>query len=116
MAAAGADYGMALLWTVLLSCAITFFLIDLYGKFTLVTGETALAAFRRHIHPAVGYFFIVTLTAPVCGSVIGVMGILADVSYQWSRTLMAGGVPPLAFGGDGRTYLPVTADVRPPPW
>jgi manganese transport protein len=97
MATAGADYGMALLWTVFLSCVITFFLIDLYGKFTLVTGETALAAFRRHIHPAVGYFFIVTLTAHVCGSVIGVMGILADVSSQWSRMFVAGGVPPLAF-------------------
>ena len=54
MAKAGADYGMALLWTVLLSCVITFYLIDLYGTFTLVTGETALAAFRRHLHPAAG--------------------------------------------------------------
>ena len=97
MATAGAEYGMALLWTVLLSCLITFFLIDLYGKVTLVTGETALSAFRRHIHPAAGYFFIVTLTAHVCGSVIGVMGILSDVSHEWSKTFVPGGIPPLAF-------------------
>lgn len=73
MAKAGADYGMALLWTVLLSCLITFYLIDLYGKFTLVTGESALAAFRKYLHPAVGLFFIVALTINVSGSVIGVM-------------------------------------------
>jgi Mn2+/Fe2+ NRAMP family transporter len=97
MAKAGADYGMALLWTVLLSCLITFYLIVLYGELTLVTGETALQAFRRHVHPAAGWFFVVTLTAHVCGSVIGVMGILADVCHVWSRSLLDGGIPPLAF-------------------
>jgi manganese transport protein len=34
MAKAGADYGMSLLWTIFISCAITFFLISLFGKFT----------------------------------------------------------------------------------
>ena len=92
MAKAGAEFGMALLWTVLLSCLITFFLIHLYGRFTLVTGETALAAFRRHLHPAVGIFFIVALTVNVSGSVIGVMGILADVCHVWSRRFIDGGL------------------------
>ena len=97
MAKAGADYGMALLWTVLLSCLLTYFLITLYGRFTLVTGQTALLAFRRHIHPAVGMFFVVALTAHVSGSVIGVMGIITDVCHEWSKTFVAGGVPRLAF-------------------
>lgn len=97
MAKAGADYGMALLWTIFLSCAITFLLIDQFGKFTLVTGETALNAFRKHIHPAVGIFFIITLTAHVSGSVIGVMGIIADISYQWSQSFISGGIPRIYF-------------------
>lgn len=97
MATAGADHGMALLWTVALSCVITFFLIDLYGRFTLVTGETSLAAFRRHLHPVIGYFFIVTLTAHVSGSVIGVMGILSDVCAVWSAQFVTGGIRPLWF-------------------
>lgn len=97
MAKAGADYGMALLWTIFLSCTITFLLIDQFGKFTLVTGETAINAFRRHIHPAVGIFFIVALTAHVSGSVIGVMGIIADISHQWSKSLVDGGIPRLYF-------------------
>ncbi|MEP2651940.1 MAG: Nramp family divalent metal transporter [Paraglaciecola sp.] len=97
MAKAGADYGMSLLWTIFLSCAITYFLISLFGKFTLVTGLTALQSFKRHIHPAVSLFFIVALTTQICGSVIGVMGILADVCYEWSKTFINGGISPFYF-------------------
>ena len=77
------------------SCLTTFLLITVYGRYTLVTGETALQAFRKHIHPAVGIFFIVALTAGVCGSVMGVMGIVADISYEWSKTMVDGGIAPL---------------------
>lgn len=97
MAKAGADYGMSLLWTIFLSCAITFFLIHLFGKYTLVTGLTALQSFRKHIHPVIGFFFIITLTAHVCGSVIGVMGILGEICYEWSKKFLSVGIPPLYF-------------------
>lgn len=97
MAKAGATYGMSLLWTIVASCFATFFMITVYGRYTLVTGETALQAFRKHIHPAVGIFFIVALTAGVSGSVMGVMGIIAEISYEWSKTMVEGGVPPIYF-------------------
>jgi Mn2+/Fe2+ NRAMP family transporter len=97
MAKAGATYGMSLLWTIVASCLATFLLITVYGRYTLVTGETALQAFRRHIHPAVGIFFIVALTAGVSGSVMGVMGIVADISFEWSKTMVDGGIAPLYF-------------------
>lgn len=97
MAKAGADYGMSLLWTILASCLTTYFMINLYGRYTLVTGETALQAFKKHIHPAVGIFFIIALTVGVCGSVMGVMGIVADICYEWSKTIVDGGISPLYF-------------------
>jgi Mn2+/Fe2+ NRAMP family transporter len=97
MAKAGATYGMSLLWTIMASCLATFFMICIYGKFTLVTGETALQAFRKHIHPCVGIFFIVALTAGVCGSVMGVMGIIAEMCSEWSKTLMKDGIAPVYF-------------------
>ena len=97
MAKAGADYGMTLLWTIFLSCAITFYLIHLFGKYALVSGQTALQSFRKHLHPLVGIFFIITLTAHVCGSVIGVMGILSDVCFEWSRNFIPGGIAPIYF-------------------
>ncbi|MEO9599822.1 Nramp family divalent metal transporter [Parasphingorhabdus sp.] len=95
MATAGANYGMTLLWTVLISCAATYLMIATYGRFTLVTGQTALEAFRKHIHPAVGIFFILALGVGVCGSVMGVMGIVAEISYEWSKTFIEGGVGPI---------------------
>lgn len=97
MAKAGANYGMSLLWTVLISCAATYVMIGAYGHYTLVTGETALQAFRKHIHPAIGIFFIVALTAGVSGSVMGVMGIIAEISYEWSKTFIEGGIAPVIW-------------------
>ena len=97
MAKAGATYGMSLLWTIVASCLATYFMINVYGRFTLVTGETALQAFRRHIHPLVGIFFIVALTAGVSGSVMGVMGIVAEISSEWSKTIVDGGIGPVWF-------------------
>jgi len=97
MAKAGATYGMSLLWTIVASCLATYFMINVYGRWTLVTGETALQAFRRHIHPLVGIFFIVALTAGVSGSVMGVMGIVAEISSEWSKGLVNGGVEPVWF-------------------
>lgn len=97
MAKAGADYGMALLWTVVLSCCCTFFMINLYGRFTLISGQTALQAFRQHIHPSVGIFFIIALTTGVIGSVMGVMGIVAEICYEWSKGIVDGGIKPIYF-------------------
>lgn len=97
MAKAGASYGMSLLWTIVASCLTTYFMINLYSRYTLVTGETALQAFRKHIHPAVGIFFIVALTTGVMGSVMGVMGIVADICFEWSKSFVAGGISPVVF-------------------
>ena len=95
MAKAGATYGMSLLWTILLSCLVTYYMIVTYGRYTLVTGETALYAFRKHIHPAVGLFFIIALTTAVSASVIGVMGIITDICYVWSKGFIEGGISPI---------------------
>mgnify|MGYP000439287755 CR=1 FL=1 len=97
MAKAGADYGMSLLWTIIASCLCTFFMINLFGRYTLITGETALQAFRKHIHPGVGIFFLIALTTGVCGSVMGVMGIVADICYEWSKSAVDGGIAPIYF-------------------
>ena len=97
MAKAGAEYGMSMLWAIVASCLCTFFMINLYGRYTLVTGETALEAFKKHIHPAVGMYFIAALTLGVAGSVMGVMGIVAEICYEWSKTMIQGGIAPIWF-------------------
>ena len=97
MTKAGATYGLSLLWTVLLSCLVTYFMIVTYGRFTLISGETAIYAFRKHIHPVVAWFFVVVLTMAVSGSVMGVMGIIANVSSEWSKSWIQGGISPIYF-------------------
>lgn len=97
MAKAGANYGMGLLWAVLLSCLATYYLMYLYGKFTVVTGLTALQAFRKHIHPAVSIFLIVALGINVSGGIMGVMGIVNDVLFEWSKQWVEGGVSPIVW-------------------
>ena len=39
MSKAGANYGTDLLWAVLLSCLITWYLINFFSRFTMVTGR-----------------------------------------------------------------------------
>ncbi len=97
MAKAGATYGMSLLWTIVASCLATYFMINLYSRYTMVTGETALYAFKKHIHPGIGIFFIIALTAGVMGSVMGVMGIVADISHVWSKSFISDGIPAVYF-------------------
>ena len=97
MAKAGATYGMSLLWTIVMSCLATYFMINVYSRYTMVTGETALQAFKKHIHPIVGIYFIIALTLGVMGSVMGVMGIVADISHVWSKSFIKDGIPPLYF-------------------
>lgn len=97
MAKAGATYGMSLLWALCLSCIITYCMIIFYSRYTLITGETVLYAFKKHIHPAVGIFFIVGLTVAVCGSVIGVMGIISDICSEWSKYYVPGGIHAFYF-------------------
>ena len=97
MAKAGATYGMSLLWTIFLSCLVTYFLISIYGRFTLISNETALQAFRRHLHPAVGVFSIVALGLTVSGSVMGVMGIVADVCHEWIKISFRANVSPVVI-------------------
>lgn len=97
MAKAGAEYGMGLLWTIVASCLCTYYMINIYGRYTLVTGETALQAFKKHIHPIVGLYFIAALTLAVCGGVMGVMGIVAEICFEWSKSFVNGGIAPIYF-------------------
>ena len=97
MAKAGAEYGMGLLWTIVASCLCTYYMINIYGRYTLVTGETALQAFKKHIHPVVGLYFIAALTLAVCGGVMGVMGIVAEICFEWSKSFVDGGIAPIYF-------------------
>jgi len=55
MASAGSRYGLSLFWLLIISCIFTYVMLVAYGRFTLVTGETAITAYRS-IYPLVTHW------------------------------------------------------------
>jgi manganese transport protein len=84
MSKAGANYGMTLLWAVLISCLATFYLMTLFSRYSMVTGETSMQGFRKHIHPAYALGLLVALGLIILTGIVGVLSIVSDVLVQWS--------------------------------
>jgi manganese transport protein len=84
-ASAGAKTGMMMIWPLLLSCIFTFILIITFGRFTMVTGDTALYGFRKHFGKPWAIAVLVSLIGSEIGSFIGNMGIVTQVVQEWSR-------------------------------
>lgn len=91
MASAGASHGMMLTWAVLLSCVFTYFLIVAFGRFTVVTGKTALSSYKEFFGKSVTIFVFLTIIFTEMVSSIGVMAIVTDVVREWSKPLTGSG-------------------------
>lgn len=93
MAKAGADYGMSLFWTLVLSCIFTYVLMIAYGQVTLVTGKTALYNIKTQI-PTVGkalaIYIMIALIIGELLALMGIMGIVADLLQEAIRMLSGG--------------------------
>ncbi len=87
MATAGAGYGMMMVWPLLLSCIFTYILIYTFGRFTAVTGDTALYSFRKHFGSGLTMFVMLTLLFSEWVSCMGVMAVVCQVVQEWSRPL-----------------------------
>jgi Mn2+/Fe2+ NRAMP family transporter len=97
MSKAGANFGTALLWTLLISCVITYYLIILFSKYTMFTGETSIEAFKKHIHPGISIFIISGFALIIAGASMGLMGIIADVLYAWTKYSLNKPIKPLVW-------------------
>lgn len=91
MAATGAEYGMVLVWPLLLSCIFTFFLIIAFGRYTAVTGDTALYSFKKHFGRSAALFVLFALLLSEYASSMGVMAIVTQTVQEWSRPLTSSG-------------------------
>ena len=87
MSKAGANFGTDMLWAVLVSCLITWYLINFFSRFTMVTGMTAMEGYRRHIHPVYAWVLWGGLTVIILSALMGMMGILVDVLAVWCREI-----------------------------
>ena len=84
MIVAGSTYGMQLLWVLFLSCLFSWVLMEAYGRYALVSGETALFGFRKHLKygRAVAVLIIVGITFGQWNSLIGILGISANAIFE----------------------------------
>lgn len=84
MIVAGSTFGMGLLWVLLLSCLFSGALIHAYGNFALVTGETALHAFKKYLPfgKLIGILIIVGVTFGQWNSLMGIVGISSNIIYE----------------------------------
>ncbi|MDE3742803.1 Nramp family divalent metal transporter [Maribacter polysaccharolyticus] len=84
MIVAGSTYGMQLLWVLLISCVFSGLLMYVYGKYALITGETALFAFKKHLKSGklLAILIIVGISFGQWNSLMGILGISANIIYE----------------------------------
>jgi len=84
MIVAGSTYGMQLLWVLVLSCVFSGLLIFAYGNFALVTGQTALYAFKKHLKwgKLIAILIILGISFGQWNSLMGILGISANIIYE----------------------------------
>ena len=91
MAATGAEYGMTLIWALAISCVFTYFLIVAFGRYTAVTGKTALFSFKSHFGKGITLFVLASLIVSEFVSSMGVMAIVTQSVQEWSRPFTSSG-------------------------
>jgi Mn2+/Fe2+ NRAMP family transporter len=84
MIVAGSKYGMQLLWVLLLSCFFSGILIFTYGKYALITGNTALYSFRKYIKfgKYLALFIFIAVSFGQWGSLMGILAISSNIIFE----------------------------------
>lgn len=98
MSKSGALYGCSLLWIVLLSATIYYYLVSVFSKYTMVTKETFLYAVKKHIDSNMSLFIIGAICLIIFPALMGLMGIMCDVLSEWSVSWKTGKISSSVWG------------------
>jgi Mn2+/Fe2+ NRAMP family transporter len=84
MIVAGSKFGMQLLWVLLLSCLFSGILMFAYGNYALITNETALFGFKKHLKygKALALLIIIGITFGQWNSLMGILGISSHIIFE----------------------------------
>ena len=84
MIVAGSKFNMQLLWVLLLSCIFSGILMFAYGNYALITGETALYGFKKHLKygKVLAILIIVGITFGQWNSLMGILGISSNIIFE----------------------------------
>ena len=84
MIVAGSKFNMQLLWVLLLSCVFSGVLMFAYGNYALITGETALYGFKKHLKygKVLAILIILGITFGQWNSLMGILGISSNIIFE----------------------------------
>lgn len=84
MIVAGSKFGMQLLWVLLLSCLFSGVLMFSYGNYALITGDTALYGFKKHLRfgKVMAILIIIGITFGQWNSLMGILGISSNIIFE----------------------------------
>lgn len=84
MIVAGSRYGMQLLWVLFLSCFFSGILMYVYGNYSLISGDTALHGFKKHLKggKALAILIIIGITFGQWNSLMGILGISSNIIFE----------------------------------
>ena len=84
MAKAGSQYGVKLLWVLALSCFFSWVLMEAYGRYAVVSGNTAINSFKNNLK--FGKFIaILAIVGVVIGqwfALTGIIGFTSNAAYE----------------------------------
>ncbi len=84
MAKAGSEYGMQLLWVLALSVLFAWVLMEAYGRYAVVTGETAIHSFRKKIKygKILAIVIVIGVVLGQWNALAGILGLSANAIYE----------------------------------
>ena len=84
MAKAGSEFGMQLLWVLVLSVLFAWILMEAYGRYAVVTGETAIHSFRKKIKHGkiLAIIIVIGIVVGQWNSLTGILGLSANAIYE----------------------------------
>lgn len=84
MIVAGSTFGMQLLWVLFLSCLFSGVLMFAFGNYALITGETALYSFKKHLKfgRLIALLIIVGVSFGQWNSLMGILGISSNIIFE----------------------------------
>ena len=92
MAKAGSEYGMKLIWVLLLSVFFSWILMEAYGRYTVVTGETSIFAFKNRLKLGKWWAVLIIIGVVIAqwSALSGILGLTSNGIYEVVRLFVPG--------------------------
>ncbi|MCC5906246.1 MAG: Nramp family divalent metal transporter [Balneolaceae bacterium] len=88
MSVTGADYGMQLLWVLALACLFSFVLMEAFGRYGVVTGDTTIHSFKSKLsnwqkaNKAIAGLTVIGVVLAQWSSLSGILGLSASAVWE----------------------------------